>query len=148
MIALPAASVPVYAACTGIAPSSSMSHLNALMTSLNVSKVSLNAMICQESTEGTVANMKRCITSLKKNIFCNYPLDMQNRCIVEARQIEIDFASLTNQSFCVRITAPNGERSHLMEFLIYGQTDCFTPKKEGCGHGIWTFEVLRFNEQR
>lgn len=63
-------------------------------------------------------------------------------------QIEIDFASITSKSFMVRISAPNNEMSNLLEFSTYGTTDYFCPKMDGCGHGMWTFEVLQQDGSR
>uniref|UniRef100_A0A914RI53 Uncharacterized protein n=1 Tax=Parascaris equorum TaxID=6256 RepID=A0A914RI53_PAREQ len=62
--------------------------------------------------------------------------------------IEIDFSSITSKSFMVRISAPNNEMSNLLVFSTYGTTGYFCPKMDGCGHGMWTFEVLQQDGSR
>ncbi|KAK0410633.1 hypothetical protein QR680_005243 [Steinernema hermaphroditum] len=89
------------------------------------------------------SKIKRTVSSLSGHE-CTHSKQQENSvCIVEARQIEIDFASLTASEFFVQIEAPNGESSGLLDFCGYGKTMNFSPKKEGCGHGIWTFKILQ-----
>ncbi|VDK61406.1 unnamed protein product [Anisakis simplex] len=93
--------------------------------------------------------MKRSVSSLKPSLGgqrCD--ITNENQCIVEAKQIEIDFASITSKPFMVRISAPNGEVSSLLQFPSYGCSNYFCPKMPGCGHGMWTFEVIEENGSR
>lgn len=52
----------------------------------------------------------------------------------------MDFATLTNRAFELSVSAPNGE-SATYTFGTYGQTECFSPRTSGCGHGNWKFQV-------
>ena len=74
--------------------------------------------------------------------------NQNNDCIVEAKQVEMDFATLTNQPFQLVISAPNGERSRILRFGSYGQTSRFSPCEDGCGHGYWTFEICIMNSDK
>jgi hypothetical protein len=65
-----------------------------------------------------------------------------HKCIVEARQIEIDVASLTSDDFWLCISSPNGESSGKMRFEKYGKTQRFSPRADGCGHGFWIIEIF------
>uniref|UniRef100_A0A915D1J6 Uncharacterized protein n=1 Tax=Ditylenchus dipsaci TaxID=166011 RepID=A0A915D1J6_9BILA len=56
--------------------------------------------------------------------------NQNNHCIVEAKQVEMDFATLTNQPFQLTITAPNRK---------------ILPCQAGCGHGHWVFELCTFS---
>jgi len=92
--------------------------------------------------------MHRCVSSptslgaaMKSS--CQMQMADNTTCLVDAKQVEIDFATLTSHAFIVRITAPSGEESPLMNFATYGHTEFFSPKQTGCGHGTWKFEVLQ-----
>uniref|UniRef100_A0A1I8AC60 CUB domain-containing protein n=1 Tax=Steinernema glaseri TaxID=37863 RepID=A0A1I8AC60_9BILA len=85
--------------------------------------------------------IRRSVSSLHE---CTHSKNQEaSICLVEARQIEIDFASLTATEFLVQITAPSGERSELLDFNGYGKTMTFMPKGNDCGHGVWTFQILQ-----
>uniref|UniRef100_A0A914WJU1 Uncharacterized protein n=1 Tax=Plectus sambesii TaxID=2011161 RepID=A0A914WJU1_9BILA len=62
-------------------------------------------------------------------------------CPVQAQQIELEFKSVTRQEFSLRITAPNGDESDLLEFCTTSAVQKFTPANKGCGHGLWRIEV-------
>uniref|UniRef100_A0A914CS97 Uncharacterized protein n=1 Tax=Acrobeloides nanus TaxID=290746 RepID=A0A914CS97_9BILA len=94
-----------------------------------------------KSSLGSLGGLKRTVSSLQAvSTRCSHA-NFKNNCIVEAKQIEMDFASLTTQSFFIQVHAPNGESSELMNFPIYGATSRFSPKSTGCGHGDWIFEI-------
>ena len=59
-------------------------------------------------------------------------------------QVEMDFATLTNQPFQLTVTAPNGETG-CYRFLNYGHTERFSPRLNGCGHGNWKLEISTFD---
>jgi hypothetical protein len=91
--------------------------------------------------------LKRTVSSLHSSLSAAIPeqscshANHKNNCIVEAKQVEMDFATLTNRPFQLNVTAPNGERSQKFQFLAYGQSARFSPCMNGCGHGNWTFEI-------
>lgn len=62
-------------------------------------------------------------------------------CVVEAKQVEMDFATLTSRPFYLTVRAPNGEQSDRMHFPGYGRTHHFSPLRDGCGHGHWELVV-------
>ena len=53
----------------------------------------------------------------------------------------MDFSTLSSQSFQLCVFAPNGECSQPLQFIAYGDTNRFSPRMPGCGHGDWTFEL-------
>ncbi|CAD5223457.1 unnamed protein product [Bursaphelenchus okinawaensis] len=89
---------------------------------------------------GGLGGLRRTVSSLQSAKPCLLS-DMDNDCVVEAKQVEMDFATLTNQAFYLRVKAPNGEISERMPFPCYGQTNHFSPMQNGCGHGDWEFIV-------
>lgn len=93
------------------------------------------------SGSSTGTGLKRTVSSLQGGESCSHS-SPNHKCIVEAKQIEIDVASLTNDDFWLSITAPNGESSGKMRFEKYGKTQRFSPRADGCGHGHWIIEIF------
>lgn len=100
------------------------------------------------SSNGTVSGLRRTVSSLHSCLAPTSPAcshaNYKSNCIVEAKQVEMDFATLTNQSFQLTVTAPNGE-SGCYRFLNYGHTERFSPRLNGCGHGNWKLEIHVFD---
>uniref|UniRef100_A0A915B3S9 Uncharacterized protein n=1 Tax=Parascaris univalens TaxID=6257 RepID=A0A915B3S9_PARUN len=142
--------VPIYTSYTAIAPSSSSCDIGRMFSDMNIGEDLAASSESDKSFGGLSRSirMKRSVSSLKGSNGQGCDIDLKTRCIVEARQIEIDFSSITSKSFMVRISAPNNEMSNLLVFSTYGTTGYFCPKMDGCGHGMWTFEVLQQDGSR
>uniref|UniRef100_A0AC34FQS4 Uncharacterized protein n=1 Tax=Panagrolaimus sp. ES5 TaxID=591445 RepID=A0AC34FQS4_9BILA len=89
----------------------------------------------------SVSTIQAGTSSLTADSACTHSTP-NHKCIVEARQIEIDVASLTSDDFWLCISSPNGESSGKMRFEKYGKTQRFSPRANGCGHGHWTIEIF------
>ncbi|CAD5232513.1 unnamed protein product [Bursaphelenchus xylophilus] len=94
-----------------------------------------------------LGGLRRTVSSLQSAKPCLLS-DMDNDCVVEAKQVEMDFATLTNQAFFLRVRAPNGEVSDRLSFPGYGETHHFSPVQNGCGHGDWEFIVEKKVEKK
>ncbi|TKR60405.1 hypothetical protein L596_027658 [Steinernema carpocapsae] len=150
----PATAMPLYTTCTaGI--SRPTCHFEFARdeefssgVELSFLEDSFSSFAIQPKLSGSLSRsgkIKRTVSSLSGNGFeCTHSKQQEKTgCMVEARQIEIDFASLTTSEFAVQIEAPNGESSDFLDFETYGKTMSFSPKKEGCGHGEWTFKIFQ-----
>ncbi|VDM45561.1 unnamed protein product [Toxocara canis] len=141
----PANAVPLYTTYNDFEATSSQCEIDAMFDEMNIGDDLMCSPTSEKSFDGLSRSfrLKRSVCSLKGVNSQGCDIDRKNQCLVEAKQIEIDFASIASKSFMVRISAPNGEVSRLLEFTTYGSTDNFSPKMDGCGHGMWTFEVLQ-----
>uniref|UniRef100_A0A1I7XG19 CUB domain-containing protein n=1 Tax=Heterorhabditis bacteriophora TaxID=37862 RepID=A0A1I7XG19_HETBA len=105
---------------------------------------------CQTEYNGKVESALEAKTSLgglskglRRNSSNLSQLYVQDHCVADATQIEIDVSSITNSPFFIRIVTPCGE-SGVLHFTQYGTAQVFKPQQHGCGHGIWKFEVYQF----
>lgn len=112
----------------------------------NLPKLSTVSVLSNVST-GSLGGLKRTVSSLQSAKPCLLA-DPATECIVEAKQVEMDFATLTNCSFYLTIKAPNGEISERIHFPKYGHSTHYTPQRNGCGHGNWVFVVERRNPEQ
>uniref|UniRef100_A0A7E4UPT8 MATH domain-containing protein n=1 Tax=Panagrellus redivivus TaxID=6233 RepID=A0A7E4UPT8_PANRE len=92
------------------------------------------------SSNSSSSGLKRTVSSLQSGASCSHSNPSQS-CIVEAKQVEIDVASLVPADFWLCISSPNGESSGKMRFEKYGRTQRFSPRADGCGHGHWKIEI-------
>jgi len=97
--------------------------------------------LSSRNSSGSSTGLRRTVSSLQGGESCSHS-SPNHKCIVEAKQIEIDVASLTNDDFWLSITSPNGESSGKMRFEKYGKTQRFSPRADGCGHGYWIIEIF------
>jgi hypothetical protein len=108
---------------------------------LSVSSVDSVSSVCSSGLRRTVSSLHPTTES------CSHQ-NQKNACIVQAKQVEMDFASLTSQPFYVSIKAPNGEVCKRLSFPQYGQTASFSPKGEGCGHGEWAITIHAISDNK
>ncbi|KAI1720514.1 hypothetical protein DdX_04749 [Ditylenchus destructor] len=104
--------------------------------------------LSMDSSKSAAGGLRRTVSSLHSSLApispaCSHA-NYKSNCIVEAKQVEMDFATLTNHPFQLTVTAPNGETG-CYRFLNYGHTERFSPRLNGCGHGNWKFEIHTFD---
>jgi hypothetical protein len=118
-----------------------------MFSKLSTSPTSSSRSLSGSSTSSS-CGLKRSVSTIQAPSFattadsaCTHS-SPNHKCIVEARQIEIDIASLTSDDFWLCVSSPNGESSGKMRFEKYGKTQRFSPRANGCGHGFWTIEIF------
>jgi hypothetical protein len=123
------------------------SHDIDMFSKLSTSPPSNNSR--SPSGNSTCGGLKRSVSTIQAPSTSSLTADEacthstpNHKCIVEARQIEIDIASLTADDFWLCVSSPNGESSGKMRFEKYGKTQRFSPRADGCGHGYWTIEIF------